>query len=95
MSTGERQTTPSGNGVYRTEYEPATHDSVSAAVADAVAAAKDIDPITGQFCLHDHLDPDALETLLASRETDLSLTFTIDAHRVTVDADGTVLIELT
>lgn len=68
------------------------YDAASAAVVDAITGVKRIDPITGDVCLHDHLDPDALDALIASSTADLTLTITIDSPTVTVDGDGRVTV---
>lgn len=76
----------------RLESDRDHYDAASAAVVDAITGAKGIDPITGEFCLHDHLDPDALDALIASSTADLTLTITIDSQTVTVDGDGCVTV---
>jgi hypothetical protein len=77
---------------HRTATDRATDDTASAAVVDAVTSVKGIDPATGEFCLHDHLDPDALDALIASGSADLTLTIPIDSETVTVDGDGRVTV---
>lgn len=89
---GEGKTTESRKRLYRTEYEWDSTESVSTAVVEAISTAKEIDPVTNQFCLYDYLDPGALDALVASRDTEFTLTFTIDTHRVTVESTGTVTV---
>lgn len=76
----------------RPEYDHDQYDSASAAIVDAITSTKGIDPISGEFCLHDHLDPDALDALIASSAADLTLTITIGSQTVTIDGDGRVTV---
>jgi hypothetical protein len=92
MSTGDGKPASSRSLLYRTESDSDGRESVSVAVVEAIATVKEIDPETWQFCLHDYLDPDALDALVASHETDLTLTFTVETHTVTIESDGTVTI---
>lgn len=70
------------------------YDAVSQRVVDAVAAARDVDPLDVQP-LYDVIDPDALEQLFtathSSGRTDPArVVFTLDGCEVTVHSDGTI-----
>lgn len=70
--------------------------SVTAAVVEAVAVHRSVDPVTLEPPLHDVIDTDALESLFApTRRGSRSgtVTFVYDGLEVTVDADGTVDVE--
>lgn len=55
-------------------------------IADHVGKA----PIDVDFTLGDHVDPDALDSLLESSTEELVVAFTIDDLLVTVANDGTI-----
>lgn len=68
--------------------------SPSTAVVETVAIAVDSEP-TVLEPLYETVDPDALDTLIRSLETnstdeDATVTFALDGHEVTVRRDGTV-----
>lgn len=70
--------------------------SVTAAVVEAVAIHRDVDPTSLEPPLHDVVDTDALETLFApTRQGSRSgtVTFVYDGLEVTVDAGGTVDVD--
>lgn len=63
-------------------------------IVDAVAAAKDVDPMAEELQLGDQVDLDAIATLCASHHSGPALTveFTVDNHTVTVQGDGQVTV---
>lgn len=68
----------------------------STAVIETVAIAADCEP-TGLEPLYDAIEPDALNTLIRSMETNLTdgdatVTFAFDGYQVTVQRDGSVIV---
>lgn len=86
--------TKKGDGI-RIQYDWSS-TSPSTAVVEAVAFAKNRDPIDLER-LHDYVDFDALDTLVDSnRPTDageLTLSFRFDDQEVVVHQSGTVAVE--
>ena len=90
MSLGEA--TRAARDERRATDDRDAYDAASGAVVDVVTSAKGIDPVTGEFCLHDYLDPDALDALVASGTAAMTLTITLDDVTVTIDGDGCVTV---
>lgn len=69
-------------------------ESIGVSVARAVAAVCDVDPLSLEPRLYDVIDPDALETLLASKPTDsdVRISFAFGACAVTVTQGGEILV---
>ena len=69
-------------------------ESLGVSVAHAVAAVRDVDPLSLEPRLYDVVDPDALETLLASGSTDsdVRVSFVFAACAVTLTRGGEILI---
>lgn len=83
-------------GTYRTEFDFYSRPA-SVAVAEAVAAAAEADPLDIPP-LHDTVDPDALDILFAPTTNGHvrpggSTTFDFEGYRVTVRSHGTIEIE--
>lgn len=69
--------------------------SVSAAVVSGIATVEDVDPMELDVCLADHVDPDAVEALLAhgtERSVDTELRFTVGEYEVVAAAPGDVAV---
>lgn len=64
---------------------------VSVRVAEALADAAGTDPVALEPPLNDVVDTEALDALAAS-DADARVEFTYDGRRVTVRADGTVVV---
>jgi len=75
-----------------TEYGPHPDRSVSTSAVMAVADRLGVDPREMDEPLHDLVDPDALDTLVASMD-DGHVTFTMAGYRVRVRADGRISVE--
>jgi hypothetical protein len=69
-----------------TDYAP-----VSVRVAEALADAAGTDPVALEPPLQSAIDPDALDALVAS-DAEARVEFEYDGRRVTVRADGTVVV---
>jgi hypothetical protein len=69
-----------------------TKTPISIEVIEAVAEATDQQPTRMDPPLHEVVDTDALESLLASDEA-VSVTFAYDGHAVTVDGRGSVTVD--
>ncbi|MFB6150931.1 MAG: HalOD1 output domain-containing protein [Haloarculaceae archaeon] len=68
---------------------------VSAAIVRGVAELRGCDPIELDFCLADHVDPDALDALFGENRTNsstLQLTVDTDDFRVILTSDGYVTV---
>lgn len=82
-------------GTERTAADAAIDDEpaaeLSVRVIEAVADAADADPTT-MAPLHESIDPDALDQLIAAG-MDGQVSFTFGGHAVTVEGDGTVAVE--
>lgn len=84
--------------VYRARHDPDSAATLSTTVVHALAECMGIDVSDGDFCLYDCVNPDALDRLFRPQHdgtprTDASLTFPVQRHRVTVYADGEIVIE--
>lgn len=83
----------------RTDRKPiprdgATHGAATLAIAEAVGAARDCDP-TDLPPLHDYVDTDALDSLLAGareRAECVRLSFRYDGCEVTVESDASTSV---
>lgn len=73
----------------RLHSRPGREADLSTAIVEAVSAASDT-PIRELPALYDAVDPDALGSLFAGRETDGYVTFQYAGHVVTVHADRTI-----
>lgn len=71
-------------------------DDLVVAIVEAVAAAKDTDPVDLDARLAEKIDLDALATAYASAsrhpDTKLTLEFTVDGCTVTVRSDGEIAV---
>lgn len=74
-----------------TTHTSRSHGEPTTAIVQTVAAATDRDPLTLPP-LHEHVDTDALNTLLASAPEDarLRVRFRYDSVTVVVHADGRI-----
>lgn len=77
-------------GAQSFEYDGETE--VGVAVAEAVAAVADVDPMELMTRVHDVIDPDALDQCVRSASADAAVSFTFDDYRVTVRGTGTVTV---
>lgn len=81
-----------GNAFHATCASPATDPCV--AVVSALAVVTDTDPTTVDP-LHETVDTDALDALLARNPVDgcdISVAFTVDGHDVTVTSGGALTV---
>ena len=66
----------------------------STAVVDAIAAIEDVDPVDLPtecgVVLHEHVDTDALDTLVRGAE-EVRLSFTVEEYRVRIDGSRLVV----
>lgn len=88
---------PVGSTVMSSEPSAAPNRSAAGhspttAVVRAIAELTEQDPMELDFCLADHVDPDALNALVMSgdRTNDLELRLTVAEYEVFVESDGTV-----
>jgi hypothetical protein len=65
----------------------------SARVVEALAATEGVDPTAMDVQLHDAVDPDALDALADHDGSAWHISFTIGGHEVSVDSDGTVVVD--
>ncbi|RKD98422.1 HalOD1 output domain-containing protein [Halopiger aswanensis] len=84
--------------VYRAVHEFDGPASLTTTVIHALADCMGVDPTDGRISLYDAVDPDALDRLFRPRHdgrprSSGQLSFVVDDHRVTVRADGEILIE--
>lgn len=80
----------------RVEMEDADHGTLSVAVAEALAAARGIEPIDLDITLYDYLDPEALDRMYERCDGDGTtwrLEFAADRHHVIVRSDGLVAVD--
>lgn len=76
-------------------YEAETAEPPSVAVSRALAEVRGESPCSSTPQLYEYIDPDALESLIASRQSrdGSTVTFRYDSHWVTVEGSGTITIE--
>ena len=67
--------------------------SLTTSVVLAIADAEGVDPMDLDFVLHDYVDTDAIEQLLAHDGGEWTFTFEVEAHTVTVTSDGVVYVD--
>ncbi|AEH36625.1 HalOD1 output domain-containing protein [Halopiger xanaduensis] len=84
--------------VYRAVHEFDGPATLTTTVIHALADCMGVDPTDGRISLYDSVDPDALDRLFRPRHDGTprssgQLSFVVDDHRVTVHADGEILIE--
>ena len=65
---------------------------MSMRVINAIADARDVDPLDLEVPLFDAINPEALDNLFQP-ETTCAVTFEYDGQSVTVESDGTVVVE--
>ncbi|WP_224449123.1 HalOD1 output domain-containing protein [Haloprofundus salilacus] len=75
------------------EYRIDTDELPSVGVVSAVAEVEGLPVLELQTPLYDVLDPDALDTLVAGGDRGISLAFEYLGHEVTVNSDGTVVVQ--
>lgn len=61
-------------------------------VIEALAAAKDADPLSMGPPLYERVDPDALDMLL-DMDAPVEIKFDYDGHTVVAESDGTITID--
>lgn len=67
--------------------------SPQTAIIDSVASVKDVAPTELRVQLQSVVDVDVLETLADHDDVDWALSFEYDGHTVTVDGQGTVVVD--
>jgi hypothetical protein len=90
---GSDGTDEDDGGPIRTTWDPEDPDSLTGAVVNTVAEARGVEGMELSELLNDVLDPDALARVLASGTSTVTVTFTLDGQDVTVDSDGTILVD--
>lgn len=82
-----------GTGTHRTTFDPTDPDQPSAALVEAVALARDADPLELEP-LHTYVDTDALNSLVdGKRAAGTTVSLSIDGYEFVVDGSGTVVAE--
>lgn len=81
----------SRDDAYRTQYDPADPDGVSAAIVGATAAVAGTSP-TRLEPLSEVIDTDALEASVRSAEGSAVVEFVYHGHGVAVCSDGNVVV---
>lgn len=81
---------------HRTCHTGSSRDTLSTAVATALATAKDTDSTATPWTLTDYVDPDALDALFVEYHDEVDgytrFEFVADDHRVVVESDGTISV---
>ncbi|SDF55428.1 HalOD1 output domain-containing protein [Halorientalis regularis] len=80
-------------GRFRATWNPDDPDSLTDTIVNTVAEARGVDGMELSELLNDVLDPDALARVLASGSGTVTVTFTLDGQSVTVDSEGSVIVE--
>ncbi|SFB80188.1 hypothetical protein SAMN05444422_10288 [Halobiforma haloterrestris] len=84
--------------VYRVTHDPDGPATLSTTVVHALADCMGVDPTDGRISLYEAVDPDALDKLFRPRydgtaRTRGQVSFVVSGYRVTIEADGDVVIE--
>lgn len=66
--------------------------SVSVAIAEAIADTRGVDPTDLEYVLHEHIDVEAIEQLLARDDTSWTLAFELPDCEVIVTSEEEVVI---
>ncbi|WP_336002407.1 HalOD1 output domain-containing protein [Halorientalis halophila] len=84
----------SDGGRHRATWNTEDPDSLPSTVVNAVAEAKGVDGLALSEVLNDVVDPDALVRVVGSSPAEpVTVEFTLAGRPVTVDSDGTVVVE--
>jgi hypothetical protein len=74
----------------------APDETVSSAVVRAIATVKGVDPVDLDERLYDHIEPDALDTLLESKsgdsETEIQVSFSMSGCDIDVFDAGKIVV---
>jgi len=62
-------------------------------IIDAIAEQEDCSPQELDFSLHEHIEVEALLTLVMSEYTDWQLTVHVPDHTIEIDGSGTILVD--
>ena len=62
-------------------------------VVEAIAEAEACSPHDLEYALYNHIETDALVTLITSEQDDWKLTFEVPDHTVTVHGDGRIVVD--
>lgn len=97
----DRRPSPSQSrppSTYRVTHDPDGPATLSTTVVHALADCMGVDPTDGRISLYDAVDPDALDELFRPRHDGTArsrgrVSFVVSGYRVTVEADGDVVIE--
>lgn len=76
----------------RTIRSPNGKQSVSLAVVTALAETEGVQPVDIPP-VSEHIDLEALENLIESADADVTVSFSVDDHEITVTGDKTVTID--
>lgn len=78
----------------RFSYDRTTDQSLSVSIIRAVATVAGVDPLSLQPRLYDVIDPDALETLVATNtaQSEIRVTFVFGAYKITVTQAGEIIV---
>lgn len=90
-----RNTTPptERSETHRLHHDIEGDDSVAATLAVYLEEETDINLPSDEEVLSDYIDPDALDALFATTDTDNTVQFSFVGHRITVCATGHIYIE--
>lgn len=83
----------------KTVHHLTAEESVSTAVIEGVAQLKGVDPVDLDVCLHNYVDPSALDSLFDSGDNRLPLrdgrvSFTMADCRIEIEGTRTVAVTL-
>lgn len=77
----------------RSTISPSSSESVTTAVADAVADTKGVEPVDLEIVFEEHIDTEAVNRLATHDTASWTLSFELPEHTVTVTSDGEVLVD--
>lgn len=81
----------SGANAVHGQYDWST-SRPSIAVINAIAALENVDPTDLSVILHNHIDPEALDALVAT-DSHITISFTLNEYRVKIDGDKLVITD--
>ena len=68
-------------------------EPICVTIVRAIADAEDRCPSSVDFILHDHVNTDTLEKLSKDEREDWEFRFTVPDHEVSLNGDGTILVD--
>jgi spore coat protein CotH len=67
-----------------------TEKNIGVTIVELLASYEETQPEQLELCLHDYVDVESLERILASENPQLRVSFTVEEYEITIDQDWTI-----